>query len=262
MGCNLKNRHELIANYLVGELPEDEAKSFEEHYFQCEICFKELKAVEEAINLIEREGPSILAAGKPTEKNLISIIKRLTLPDLSAPKRWRIAVTAAAAVAIFLMLLTTRNDQGIINNKVVSKDNGTSERKDTLSKKGIIQNDDMIAELSGPAFKAIPYLEEWITESVRSDNDKIDTVLYPRIGEKFHDEDIIFKWRMVNNKIASLKILNNIEKEIFTSTPEEMQSPLFSIKVGSKTIKQSGLYYWRLEDENEVLFVGKFYFLK
>ena len=59
MECKIKNRHELISNYLLGELPEDEVKAFEEHYFQCETCFKELKIAEDAVNLIEKDGKAI-----------------------------------------------------------------------------------------------------------------------------------------------------------------------------------------------------------
>ena len=47
MECNLKNRQELMQRYITGELSEGDAKEFEEHYFQCEVCFKELRAMED-----------------------------------------------------------------------------------------------------------------------------------------------------------------------------------------------------------------------
>ena len=59
MKCKLKNRHELISDYLMGELPEDEARAFEEHYFHCETCFKELKNAEDAITIIAKDGKTI-----------------------------------------------------------------------------------------------------------------------------------------------------------------------------------------------------------
>jgi anti-sigma factor RsiW len=55
MECNLLNRDELISAYLTGELPDDDMRIFEEHYFQCYTCFRELKIAEDAATII-REG--------------------------------------------------------------------------------------------------------------------------------------------------------------------------------------------------------------
>ena len=86
MECNLKNRSELIADYLMGNLSEDKAKAFEEHYFQCEICFNELKAAEDAIKLIKQEGPEILETSSgidsksKSSKNYKSFLSKLFFP--------------------------------------------------------------------------------------------------------------------------------------------------------------------------------------
>jgi hypothetical protein len=60
MKCQIENRRRLIAAYLTGELLEAEMNDFERHYFQCEDCFQELKIGQEAVKLIEREGPKVL----------------------------------------------------------------------------------------------------------------------------------------------------------------------------------------------------------
>ena len=265
MECKIKNRHKLISDYLMGELPDDDAKSFEEHYFQCETCFKELKAAEKAINLIRQEGYSILNEKKFTAN------KRFFLPVLSSPLRWGIAFTSVALLAIILFLLF-QNKQETADEKIITKDektipsdqddNSDQDSKDTLSNIETSQDKNDFANLTGPSFRTVPYLEEWITENVRSGNNKIDTILSPGIGEKFREENIIFKWKMIDKEIVSLRIFNNLEKEIFTSKPDQIQFPLLNVNVISKTFQQSGLYYWRLEDESEVLYVGKFYFLQ
>ena len=259
MKCKIKDRHKLISDYLMGELPDDDAKVFEEHYFQCETCFKELKIAEDAINLIKKEGAEIF---KP-ERKFYEANRKLFFPGLAAPLRWGIAFSSIVFLAVVLYFLF-QNKQGIINEKIITQDENVFPNDkiviDSLEEKNLQPNNDL-AELNDPAFKPNPYFEEWITENVRSDNDIIDTVFSPQIGEKFYNKEIIFKWSMSENTSAFLKILNNNEEEIFAST-EQSQSLVFRIQVNPKAFKQSGLYYWRIEDENEVLYVGKFYFLR
>ena len=280
MECKIKNRHKLIFDYLMEELPEDEARAFEEHYFQCETCFKELKISEDAVKLIAKDGKAIFepeahqplaeTEGKSYEnKESRNIIHKLIFPGLSLPKRWEIAF-AAVAVIVLVLFLTFRNDREVLNEKVISKGEETfpegqndSLTKDTKTEKDNSQIKNDVAELTGPSFKPVPYLEEWISENVRSQNDVIDKIFSPVIGEKFYDSKITFQWKM--NKASTgiiIKIMNNLEKEIYSSTLGNSQTSEYKVQTDSEIFKQSGLYYWRIEDENEVLFVGKFYFLK
>ncbi len=46
MKCTLPKRHEAIADYLTNELSEEQTIDFEEHYLQCDVCFKELRVAE------------------------------------------------------------------------------------------------------------------------------------------------------------------------------------------------------------------------
>jgi hypothetical protein len=279
MECKIKDRHKLISDYLMGELPDDDAKIFEEHYFQCETCFKELKIVEDAINIIAKEGITIFEpeahqplaeeGGKSSEnKYSKNFIPKLIFPDLSPPKRWGIAF-AAITVMVLALFLTLLNDQEVLNDKVITKNKETLPENqenplaaDTISEKDNSPFNNDFAELTGPAFKPVPYLEEWITENVRSVNNNIDTILSPGIGEKFQEKVIIFNWRMVEKENVSLKILTNLEEEIFTSNLDKNQLSNYTVQATPEIFKKAGLYYWRIEDENEVLFTGKFYFLK
>jgi anti-sigma factor RsiW len=61
MKCQIENRRHRIAAYLTGELSEVEMNEFEQHYFQCEDCFQELKIGRDAVTLLEKEGPTVLA---------------------------------------------------------------------------------------------------------------------------------------------------------------------------------------------------------
>ena len=258
MECKIKNRHKLISDYLMGELLDDDAKIFEEHYFQCEVCFKELKIAEDAISLIKNEGTKIFKPEGKFEAN-----RKLFLPGLSAPLRWGIAFSSIVILAVVLYFLF-QNKQGIINEKIISQEENTFPNDkiviDSLEEKKLQPNNNL-AELNDPAFKPDPYFEEWITENVRSEN-IIDTIVSPETGERFYNQNILFHVKMKNfGNGISLKILNNLEKEIFmtnTNIDEEYQ---FKVQITPEVFNKSGLYYWRIENENEVLFTGKFYFL-
>ena len=132
------------------------------------------------------------------DKDSKNIIRNILFHNLSLPQRWGIAF-AALAVIVLVLFLTFRNDREVLNEKVISKGEETfpEDQNDSLTKDTIIEKDNSnfkndFAELTGPSFKPVPYLEEWITENVRSENDIIDTVFSPGIGEKFYDRKITF----------------------------------------------------------------------
>ena len=226
MKCTLPKRHEAIADYLTNELSEEEAIAFEEHYLQCDVCFQELQVAEDAMNLIEDEGPSILAAPETRTRNL-DYPKR----KLGWQPRWGFAIASVSVVAVIGFIVLTNLNETDLDN------------------------------LSGPSFAPEPYLEEWVTQSTRTSDEIIDSVLSPEPGEKLISGRITFQWTMLERIPVSLKILSNLEEEIFTSTTELEQFPQFTIEVDTGIFKEAGLYYWRIEDEENVFFVGKFYFL-
>ncbi|HKB86150.1 MAG TPA: hypothetical protein VKD08_08285, partial [Ignavibacteriaceae bacterium] len=84
----------------------------------------------------------------------------------------------------------------------------------------------------------------------------------PGNGQKFHNEEIKFKWLMLENEPVTIKILTNKEKEIYRYSPDQSTFPNLAVAVSSEVFKNSGLYYWRIEDSNDVLYIGKFYFIK
>lgn len=61
MKCSIKNRDEIIVRYLNRELSDVEVEAFQEHFFNCDICFEELRFKQDALELIEAEGDKIFA---------------------------------------------------------------------------------------------------------------------------------------------------------------------------------------------------------
>jgi hypothetical protein len=253
----------------MAELSEDEAKDFEEHYFQCETCFNELRIAEEAVNLIKQEGPSALYNSGTSKQNA----NKNGLQKFwgwSPYLRWGTAIVSASVIALILIItLQNNNDLNISNNKLTFNEADSLKEKDATDKvqneiyqDEYIQQEDLFADLSGPNFKTNPYMEEWINESTRSGSEIIDTIFSPKIGEKFNNENVIFKWKMNRETTVFLKVLSNLEEEIVSIVPEIMQSQIITVEAGPDVFNKSGLYYWRIEDRNEVLFVGKFYYLQ
>ena len=74
-------------------------------------------------------------------------------------------------------------------------------------------------------------------------------VLSPSVGQAVR-QPIVFQWKNMDEPVT-IKILSNKERTLVSST----------VKGNSYTFKKKlsqGLYYWKLESEKELLFVGKF----
>jgi len=237
MKCTLQHRDRLIAGYVLDELSENEAAQFEEHYFQCDHCFNDVRTARDAVELIRKEGVTVTADDIPSsQKPALSLFEKVFPREKPVIRRPGIAIAAAVIVLVLFFTLT-----------------------DKIFHTGYIE--DHIAELTGPAFEPDPYLEEWIVETLRSEHTLIDTVISPQIGEVFYMESVRFQWDMAERKPVSLKIMTNTEEIIYTRTTDRNGLLRQEITVDAETFPEPGLYYWRIEDEYEVLFIGKFYFL-
>jgi hypothetical protein len=67
---------------------------------------------------------------------------------------------------------------------------------------------------------------------------------------------------MKKNLPVTLVVLNNKEEKVFSSIVNKEQFPDYRFVVNTNSKFKSGLYYWKIEDENEVLYVSKFYLVK
>jgi hypothetical protein len=84
--CGHKN---LIDDYLLNRLGEDEKARFEDHFFNCSACFEELKAREEILSVIKHRSGEIFAGGLET--------------GVAAPRaawKWRPWLAAAGLIAV------------------------------------------------------------------------------------------------------------------------------------------------------------------
>lgn len=260
MKCVLKDRESLISKYLLNELSDEESLKFEEHYFQCEECFNELRAAEDALNLITNEGRSAFQSSKGSYSNSIFMFfKALSNPI-------RIGFAFALVVLVFVLYFALKNDSTQLSEEqkiFTDKENTQKQEVDTSivqPQKQASPESNLIAELSGPRFNPNPYYEEWINENVRSTSGLVDKVLSPVAGDTIFSSTVLFKFRLSADEPVRLVILDNNENEI-KSVQLKNDNLICSFRLNASEIK-SGLYYWKIEDENEVLYVSKFYFVK
>ncbi len=266
MKCKLKNREDLISEYILQELTDEECTRFEEHYFQCEECYKELRSAEDSLVLIKSKGKQLKE--NPAITNTVNSIFEKLFPSFSEPVRWGIAISSAALVLalIYFSVFTARNEIPAETKLTEESSDSTEQLVEDFvhDKEKLPKPDDkeLIAVLSGRAFEINPYYEELLMENLRSSLEVVEKVTSPDIGEEITTGKVNFSITLKENIPLELKVLNNNEDVVFTSKIDQNIFPDINLAISQNAIKVPGLYYWRLEDENEVYYIGKFYFLK
>lgn len=100
------------------------------------------------------------------------------------------------------------------------------------------------------AFALNSNLERMVGNTYRGGSIKIVT---PDDGSNFEkDSKIEFKWSGIKPDNHSLKIVNNLNETVYEFNVQDNY-----IQVDSKLSK--GLYYWKLENETDLVHVGRFY---
>lgn len=101
-------------------------------------------------------------------------------------------------------------------------------------------------QLFADNFIPSPNLDNVISSGFRSSSFQ---ALSPGIGENVKSP-VLFRWNMIGRPVT-LKILSNTERIILTSTVTD------SFFITPKKLVP-GVYYWKLEENNELLYLGKF----
>ncbi len=89
----------LIDDYLLGKLSEDKRAEFEEHYFNCPLCFEKTVQRDELISVIKTKGSSIFQDIQvPKEAKRPSVFE--TIYAFLTPREWATAAVSAALLLI------------------------------------------------------------------------------------------------------------------------------------------------------------------
>ncbi len=90
---------EEIDAYLLKRLSEEEARTFEEHYFNCPRCFREVSARDELVRVIKSRGPEIFSKPSPAAVPKPSRTGRVL--DFFTPRQWAfVSLTVIALMVI------------------------------------------------------------------------------------------------------------------------------------------------------------------
>ena len=278
MECNIKNRNDLINDYTSGALSNEEMETFDEHCFNCETCFQELLLKKRIICIIKNESKAIFAdyLTKPQISyfsKLRSVINNIKWEQSNS---WIYGIVTTGAVAILCFFIyrsfspQTYISENETSNPIVQHDDTSESKqlivlspKDTTIETVIEEpdreqtpNEDILIDKEteeefADNFDPSPYLDEMLTNISRSSN---ILVISPNNDENFNS-DIIFKWEELGGVNIYLKILNNKGEEFFNISTDKNQFHY-------SQILKPGLYYWKLENEDDLLYLGKFYYLK
>ena len=227
--CRLTDREDKINAYLVGELADSEIKDFEKHLFACDDCFQKLQFREQVVSLLQEEGDELfskyLARRAQTESRAVtkkSLLDRV-VASLKNFLDFSPIVPWRALTAGAMAVL------GIM----------------------VVLNIYTGNQIDPANFAPLPYLETMVSDVHRAYSIE---VFHPKNGENTTGQ-IKFEWENDITDVIYLKILNNKGDELFAFETQE-QDFSFNQKL------EPGLYYWKLESEDDLLHVGKFFFKK
>ncbi len=266
MKCKFTNREAVIEKYLKKELNETEQNLCEEHYFSCDECFSELETTKQMIEMVVEEGEDLFP--EYINYHAPEIGTKLKIRDLIInkifPPKWYFhpspgyAFIAAVVIIVGVYFLNPsvdiKNDTPTGEQLSISENDNSSQidNNSTIVEQTEIVSETPTAELYAANYIVSDDLEYLIDQGYRDNN--FIKVLSPKNGITVKNE-IIFHWETESEQQLYLKVLNN-EEEVLHKFTLIKNHLLFNIT--EKKLKP-GLYYWKLESNEELLQLRKFF---
>jgi len=165
------------------------------------------------------------------------------------PMMYRIAAAFLGIVAIGVIAYYITSTGGREKGEQPASADRTTAQADSLAAKstGDTAGGTSGADLYAADFVQSPELEDMVNNESRSSTIE---VVSPRPGTTVHPR-VVFRWRTDLKSSLTLKVLTNREENVRTVTTN---SGSFTLDTALKP----GLYYWKLQTDDELLFVGKF----
>jgi len=269
MHCNYKNRDHFIDGYFEGSLTPAERDAFDEHCFVCDQCHHELLLRDNLIRVIRQDGPSVFAPylKRWAQPGLFMSLGRLFKRYWTWKSRWAIATAALATVFLLSLVIFTFNWlPSEMREREILTDAGTTPRPDSVIQ--ALQRDVQMpgrsssSEAAEPeksgrprerlladarSFEPTPYLEEMVESVLRS---ATASAIRPANGDTVR-QPVHFSWS--TSMPAVLVVILDRQGTVIVRLKPERQSIAYSGTLAP------GLYYWKLESEEDLLHIGKFY---
>jgi hypothetical protein len=294
MKCDLLNRDKLLDDYINEALSEKDREKFEEHCFNCEICFQEVKLRDKKAGLAKPEWDELYAdylekrsaleahnIKKPG--SLKSFIAMLSQIYMEIPYRFVYATATAAAILIlcFFIYKSTTHDKTIKDERYILAEQDSSQVKPQITE----QADSFVIKEPEEHFAIAQKQDEEKEvedlEEISEENEEIDIepdyaanfTPYPVyeyvIGEATRSTDYSIQ-------VLSPKIDEDVKDSLLFRWETDYKGPLYleiftnrdslifseqpedNKLVFTKKLKP-GLYYWKLLSKDELLYIGKFF---
>ena len=258
---------EELGNFVDNQIENESDKiRIKAHLEQCEECqdvLNELQQLNELRSTYEIKIPSIQSVQEQIkEKKVRLLLSKISQFKWEWRNNWSYAIIAAGVIVILCFFIYKNiviQDAKIVSIKEqedtlkVKKEEQFIETQDTDEEtKQQIEDtkveDEEASQLYAANFETFPAYEVMLTYEIRSHSIIVKS---PEIGDSFKGE-IIFEWENVEEEPIYLKIFNNRGNEIFNIIPEGN-----NYHYTEKLVP--GLYYWKLESEEELLYMGKFF---
>ncbi len=293
MKCDLPNRDELLDDYINEALCRKDREKFEEHCFNCEICFQELKLRDKKVGLAKQEWDELYSnylekrstlkkQGITKPSFLKSFITMLSQIYKEIPYRFVYATAAAAAILIlcFFIYKSTTHDKKIKDESYISAEQNSSQAKPQITEKEdstIIKEPEHFATVpKREQEKEIDNVKEISEEEEEIDiepNYAANFTPHPiyeyAIGEVTRSTD--YSMSVLSPKIGEdvkdssqfrweTDYKGNLYLEILTNRDSLILSeqPKDNKLLIIKKMKP-GLYYWKLKSNDDLLYLGKFF---
>jgi len=261
MQCNLKNRNQIIEDYLSGTLAESEREAFDEHCFNCDVCYGELRLHEEMIETIKRDGATvfsarIIAQRRGAKDDRESFLHRI-FPDHVPRPAFAFAALALFAIVSGLVFKHMKQPVGSPAPMLSAKQDSLRTTPPDIKQQPTPPVQKPTRKREKPAnaerlfaanFEPLPMFEEMLSANMRSSAVAIST---PHAGQKVKSGNIRFEWQGDEPGPFYVKIVSNRGREI-ASLKTERPGVTATQKL------PPGLYYWKLETKEDLLYLGKF----
>lgn len=90
---------DLIDDYLLGKLTEEKREEFEEHYFNCSVCFEKMQERDELITAVKHRPDTIFHdLSWDDEEETLPLLERIY--TYLSPKQWALAAATAAIILV------------------------------------------------------------------------------------------------------------------------------------------------------------------
>ncbi len=235
--------NQIVEKYLLHQLNDDDTAAFEEHLLICSECRKELETMESIIT----------QAAKSKMHDVFTINSGHANKPLKTKPRLSAMYSLAASLLIFIGIsvvlfyfIKRENKAGgqMVNESVSREDSLQQTSPDSIVTEHKVKHISNYLAAEDKAYKPSSFYEPLVSNVYRSaDLNITDPLIIYSKGE------IVFNWSYIRADSLFILLINNEDSVIL----KQRAMPPYKCR---KTLK-SGLYYWQLQTDDELLFTGK-----